>query len=56
MAKDVNITYLHPKVDRNTVPEVFQYCNTCKNETIHKRFVKGKILTCTTCKKEFKHS
>jgi ribosomal protein L37AE/L43A len=56
MAKDINITYLHPKVDRTVVPEVFQHCNNCKTETVHKKVVGKKILICITCKKEFKHS
>ena len=56
MAKDVNITYIHPKVDRTVHPEVFQHCNTCKTETVHKKVLQKKILVCNICKKEFKHS
>lgn len=56
MAKDINITYKQPTINKEQVPEVFQYCNKCKNEEVHKKDSNKKILICIKCQNNAKYS
>jgi acetyl-CoA carboxylase beta subunit len=55
MAKDILIKYKQPTINKNKIPEVFQYCDKCKNESIHKKDGIKKILSCIKCDNNFKY-
>jgi len=55
MAKDVLITYKQPVINKDKIPEVYQYCDKCKDGSVHKKDIQNRILVCIKCQHHVKY-
>jgi len=55
MAKDILIKYKQPVINKEAIPEVFQYCDKCRDSSVHKKDVIKKVLYCIKCDANVKY-